>query len=143
MFNIKAIRPMFTNIVTTCDTYTDDQFAGSLVNVKKRSGSVKEYQKVIAVGTDSRGIQVGDLVMINPQRYAIMKHEKGSLNDGVISDNPVVDYKIPTVELNGVKHLLLDIRDIDFVITDYEDTDETLQGKAANAGLVTPGGLIY
>ena len=92
----------------------------------------------------SAGIKEGQLVLINPTRYAVMKHEKGSLKDGVITDNPVIGYNLPVIELNGVPHLLIDTQDVDYVILDYEDdvVEETVEEKAAKAGIYTPGNTI-
>lgn len=138
MLNIKKIRPLFTKIVTTLDRYEDDQTTeGGLIVAKKQAGAVKEYQRIIAVGTNSAGLKVGDVVMINPARYAVVKHEKGSLKDGVIKDNPVIGYNLPIIELDGVQHLLLETQDVDYVIEEYEDDipEKTLESKAAEAGL--------
>lgn len=130
---------MFTKIVTTCNKYESDQSTGNIVvDIKRMAGSVKEYQTVVAVGSNPAGIQVGDVVMINPMRYAVMKHEKGSLKDGVITDNPVIGYQLPIIELNGVPHMLLETQDIEYVIEDYEETQPTLQEVAASAGIYTP-----
>ena len=105
MLNIKKIRPLFTKIVTTLDRYEEDQTTkGGLVVAKKQAGSVKEYQRIVAVGSNSAGLKVGDIVMINPARYAVMKHKQGSLKDGVIEDNPVLGYNLPIIELDGVPH---------------------------------------
>ena len=59
--------------------------------------------------------------MVNPKRFAKFKHQKGSLKDGVISDNPVIAYEFPIIELDHISHLLLSDQDIDFVITDLEE----------------------
>lgn len=122
--------------------YEEDQNAGLLVDVKKLAGTVKEFQKVVAVGSNSAGIKVGDVVAINPMRYAVMKHQKGSMKDGVIEDNPVVGYNLPIIELNHVPHLLLETADIEFVIEEYEDNAPTVEEKAAKAGIFTPGNKI-
>ena len=142
--NIKKIKPMFTKIVTTMDRYDKDQKVGNLIDTHKVSGTVKEIQRVVAVGDNSAGIKEGQLVLINPTRYAVMKHEKGSLQDGVITDNPVIGYNLPVIELNGVPHLLIDTQDVDYVILDYEDdvVEETVEEKAAKAGIYTPGNTI-
>lgn len=142
MINIKKVRPLFTKIVTTCDKYVEDQKTGSLIDTRKQAGAVKEYQTVVAVGSNPAGIKVGDVVMINPMRYAVMKHENGSMKDGVIQDNPVVGYQLPVIELNGVPHLLLETADVEFVIEDYEEDTPTVEEKAAKAGLYTPGSKI-
>lgn len=118
--NIKSIRPMANYLVTTKDEYTADDNAGKSI-ITKFAGTLKEYQKVVAVGPMVRGIQVGDIVCINPKRYARYKHEPGSLKDGVITDNPVKSYNFNVIELDHVAHLLLTDQDIDFVIEDYEE----------------------
>ncbi len=122
MLNIKKIKPMANYLVTTKDEYTEnDVKKGGLIT--KVIGSLKEYQKVVATGPMVRGIQVGDLVCINPKRYARYKHQPGSLKDGVITDNPVISYNFNVIELNHVSHLLLTDQDIDFVIEEYEDEE--------------------
>lgn len=120
--NIKKIKPLYTAIVTTMDKYEEDEYNGSLIDSTKTKGTLKEYQKVIAVGDLVKNIQVGDLVCINPSRYAVKKHKEGSLKDGIVTDNPVIAYNFNVVELNGVPHLLLSDRDIEFVVEDYDET---------------------
>lgn len=142
MINIKKIRPLFTKIVTTMNRYEEDQTTkGGLVVAQKQAGAVKEYQTIVAVGSNSAGLKVGDVVMVNPSRYAVMKHKEGSLKDGVISDNPVLGYNLPIIELDKVPHLLLETSDIDFVVEEYEEDkpEETLEAKAAKAGIYAPG----
>lgn len=122
MIKIKKIKPLFTSIVTTMDKYTEDvTLESGLIDTTKQQGGVKEYQTVLAVGGSVRDIKVGDLVCINPMRYAVKKHQEGSLKDGVITDNPVIHYDFPVVEMNGKQCLFLQDRDIDFIIEDYEE----------------------
>lgn len=123
------------------DRYEEDQTEGMLVNVNKLAGAVKEYQKVLAVGSNSAGIKEGDMVMINPARYAVMKHKEGSLKDGVITDNPVVGYNLPVLEVDGKECMLLETNDISFVIEEFEDVPEekTPEQRAAEAGIYAPG----
>lgn len=113
---------MANYLVTTKEEYTEDDVKkGGLIT--KMIGSLKEYQKVVAIGPMVRGIQVGDLVCINPKRYAKYKHQPGSLKDGVITDNPVVAYNFNVIELNHVSHLLLTDQDIDFIIEESEEEE--------------------
>lgn len=123
MINIKKIKPMANYLVTTKEVYTDKDVKGSTI-ITNVVGSLKEYQRVIAVGPMVRSIKEGDLVCINPKRYARYKHEAGSLKDGVITDNPVVAYNFNIVEIDHTQHLLLTEQDIDFVIEDYEEEKE-------------------
>ena len=112
---------MFTALITTMDKYEQDMTTGGLINVTKMQGGLKEYQTVLAVGGSVRDIKVGDLVCVNPTRFAIKKHQEGSLKDGIITDNPVVTYNFDIVEMDGNKCLLLQDRDIDFIIEEYEE----------------------
>ena len=123
---LKMIKPMFNRIVTTMDCYEEDQFSsGGLLDSKRQKGAMKEYQTVIAVGDTVRGIKEGDVVCINPTRYSVMKHEDKSMKDGVIGDNLVVGYKFNTIKLDGKECLMLYDQDIDFVVIDSTDTEET------------------
>ena len=119
MLKIKSIKPMFDSLVTTMNKYEQDGFENGVI--VKQAGSLKEYQTVIAVGPAVRNIEVGDVVCINPIRYARKKHQDVSLKDGIITDNPVVDYNFNVVDLDDTPHLLLQDCDISFIIEDFED----------------------
>lgn len=121
MLKIKKLKPMFNHLITTMEKYEEDVITGGIIDTNKQKGSVKEYQKVVAVGSFVKEIKVGDMVLINPKNYRILKHEKGSLKDGVVTDNPVVGYNIPIVEINGESFMHLNDNDIEYVIEDYEE----------------------
>ena len=113
---IKEIKPMFNGLVTTMNRYSDDvKVQGTTLIDSSKANTVKEYQTVLAVGPMVRGIEVGDTVFINPKRYAVMKHKAGSLQDGVIKDNPVIGYNFDIVEIDGKDCLYLQDSDIKFV----------------------------
>ena len=125
MLKIKKIKPMFTSLITTMDKYEEDvRTSGGLLDVNKQQGGLKEYQTVIAIGTTVRDIKVGDLVCINPTRFAVKQHREGTLKDGVISDNPVIKYNFDIIEIDGKQCLLLQDRDIDFIIEEYEEVPD-------------------
>ena len=107
------------------DRYTEDvTLESGLIDTTKQQGGIKEYQTVVAVGGSVRDIKVGDLVCINPIRYAVKKHQEGSLKDGVITDNPVIRFDFPTIEMNGKQYLYLQDRDIDFIIEEFDEVSE-------------------
>lgn len=124
MLKIKKIKPMFTALITTMDKYEQDVTSGGLIDVSKMQGGIKEYQKVLAVGGSVRDIKVGDLVCINPSRFAVKKHREGSLKDGIITDNPVVTYNFDIVEMDDKDCLLLQDRDIEFIIEEFEEVSD-------------------
>ena len=123
--NIKKIRPMFNQVICTMDKYDDSELKkDGLVDLHKVQNPIREYQTVVEVGPMVRNISVGDLVMVNPKRYSKMKHQEGSLKDGVIGDNMVVSYNFNVIEIDHKQYLLLTDQDIDFVIEEYEEEEE-------------------
>lgn len=127
--NIKKITPRFNQVICTMDKYTDKELKkDSIIDLHKVTNPIREYQKVIAVGPMVRDIKEGDLVMVNPKRYAQMKHKEGSLKDGVIGDNLVVNYNFNVIEIDHVHYLLLTDQDVDFIINDYEIEEEANTG---------------
>lgn len=123
MLNIKKIKPLNSYVVLTADKYEKSQTIGgsSILDTHKMEGALKEYQTVVAVGNLVRNIKEGDVVSINPKRYAVMKHQEGSLKDGVITDNPVIRYNFPTIMLDHKEYLLLQDNDINYVILESEE----------------------
>lgn len=130
MIVIKKLRPVFNQIVTTMDYYEDDVFTeGGLIDTRKQKGTIKEYQTVLAVGNSVSTVKVGDLVCINPTRYAKTKHEDGSLKDGVITDNIVVGFNFNVVDIDDKPCLLLYDSDIRYVIEEYIDVPDPEPSK--------------
>lgn len=125
MLKLKKITPVFNHVLTTKDVYEKDVTDNGMIIETK--GTVKNYQKVLAVGPSVKTCRPGDVVMIDPIRYAKMKHENGSLKDGVVADNPVIAYNIPIVNVDGKDCMYLYDNDIQFVIDDYEETEDAPQ----------------
>ena len=115
---------MFTSLITTMDKYEQDVKIGGLIDTTRQQGGLKEYQKVLAIGSSVRDIKVGDIVCVNPARFAVRKHQAGSLKDGIVTDNPVTTYNFDVVEMDGKQCLLLQDRDIDFIIEEYEEVPD-------------------
>ena len=136
MLKIKSIKPMFDSLITTMNKYEEDGFENGVI--VKQAGSLKEYQTVIAVGPAVRNIEVGDMVMINPTRYARMKHKEGSLKHGVITDNPVIGYEFKTVTINDKECLYLQSQDIMYSFEGEEVEDK----KDNKVSLIIPNNKI-
>lgn len=131
---INKIKPLFNRILVTADKYEDDIIENGIIRTTK--GTLKEYQKVLAVGSTVRDIKVGDLVLINPIRYAVKKHREGSLKDGVITDNPVVSYNFNLVEVSNKVNILLYDSDIDYIIEAYEEDKPSMIIKPKTKKLI-------
>lgn len=124
MLKIKKIKPLFNKILTTCNLYEEAVIDNDgIIDSSKTEGSIMELQTVLAVGPFVKSIKVGDLVIINPTRYQVMKHKEGSLNDGVIQDNAVISYNFPIINVDDEPCLYLYDSDIDFIVKEWEEVD--------------------
>ena len=118
---IKKIKPLYTRIVTTMDMYVEDQATspGGIIDVTKLKKGIKEYQTVISVGTSVRNLKEGDVVCINPDRYAVRKFQENSLKNDIM-ENAVTKYNFNVVNIEGTDYLLLDEADVEFIVEDYD-----------------------
>ena len=118
---IKKIKPLYTRIVTTMDTYVEEQVTSTsgIIDTSKLKRGIKEYQKVVAVGTSVRNLKEGDVVCINPDRYAVRKFQEGSVKNDIL-ENQVTRYNFNVVNIDGTDYLMLDESDVEFIIEDYD-----------------------
>lgn len=112
---------MFNGIITTMEKYEEDVVDNGVIT--RHKGAIKEFQKVVAIGNQVREVKVGDLIKIDPDAYKVLKHKEGSLKDGVIEDNVVIGYNFKTVKIDGINHLYIYDRDVEYIISDYEEMD--------------------
>lgn len=135
--NIKSIKPTFTRIVTTADVMTEaDLVSESGIFTGTSDSLITKYvQKVVAVGDSSRGVKVGDLVYLDFSRYEVFRTSRvpkaADEKDEFYKDD--LKLNIPTVEINGVKHLLLDSSDVVFIIDDYDYTETEIDDAILKA----------
>lgn len=122
MLKLKKITPTFNHILVTMNKRDHDEYDNGVL--VRPTGSTKEWQTVIAVGPTVKNCKEGDVIMVDPVRYAIQKHREGSLKDGVVADNPTIAYNIPIITVDGKEYMYLFDTDIQFVINDYEETQD-------------------
>lgn len=135
MLKIKKLTPVYTSILVTCNKYSEPEKVGdtNIIDPAKAKIMVKEYQKVLAVGSQVRLVVPGDTIAINPMKYAKYKQvaQKNSLrNDVQQYKNEIVGFDFPTMDVNGEEVMLLDERDILYIINDYEDDGQLPDGVA-------------
>lgn len=123
MLKLKKVKPLFTKLITTASVFEEDDVRNGVIMNPK--GTVKPYQKVVTVGSMVREAKPGDVVMIDPSSYIKKKYSDNSLREDFV-DNPTVKVDIPTVEIDGVTHFMIDERDIDFIIEDFEEKSEKI-----------------
>mgnify|MGYP006991684070 FL=1 len=88
MKDIKVLKatPMFNGVITTCHQWEVDGESDGLIDTAKSQGVVKPHQTVVAVGSAARSVKVGDLVIIDPTRFAVKRYNDGSLKDNVATN---------------------------------------------------------
>lgn len=141
MIVVKKIRPMFTDVYTTAEMLEEkDMKVGSLIDVSKAKKTIKEFQRVIAVGPHVNGINVGDLVCVNPTRFGKPYQKKNSMSSATEEYETMVSYQFDFIDIDGQLVLKLQDRDISYVVEEYEEvedfnptptivTEEQLRGK--------------
>lgn len=134
IFKIYKIKPLFNQIIVTKDIYTAEEAKQFGVYTTKEN-KIKEYQKVLDVGPTVRGIEVGDIVKINPARYIDITHKPGKkdLENNVIHDEMHATVSIPTETIytknpDGTESsknvMLIYDNDVAFVVKEGEYFDE-------------------
>lgn len=125
---VKKIKPMYTAVLTTAKFYPKDYREPGSPIISKRAGTLREYQEVLEVGSNvSEDVKVGSMVYINLTNYAKYKYKgTGSvLEQDAHAQDTIVEWALPYITVDGIKRLLFDMRDIVFVATEYDDSDET------------------
>lgn len=129
MYKLKKIKPTFNHIVVTMDRYGRYYKTGGLIDSSK-AGLIKEYQTVVEVGPMVRGIEVGDVIFINPQRYLEIKHHfKDADANNVQKDDMHAILRIPRFTLydgeDGASREVMLLGDNDvFFVAEGEEFDE-------------------
>lgn len=123
---VREIQPLGNRVLTTKFMYEEFAKIGNtgLVDPTKKTGSLKPDQVVLAIGPVVRGIQVGDVVHINPERYASKKYNENSIKNDLSDMNPVLRYNFPVIEVDGNECLLLSDNDFEYVINPKRAKEE-------------------
>ena len=118
MLKIKNIKPVFNSIVTTGEKYEEDMYDEHGL-IEYKMGDLKTYQRVVAVGSTVRDIQVGDMVMLNMMNYAIKKYDPNSLKEDM-GMNKTIQYAFNWLTVDGQECMLFNDRDVLFVFEGEE-----------------------
>lgn len=131
MIKLKDITPVYTSILTTFDKYSMPATIGDskIIDPTKACDMVKEYQTVLKVGNMVKLVKPGDIIAINPMKYAQYKQVKqNSLREDLESyKKDIVGFNFPTIELNDVERGLFDERDILYIVNEFSEDNNTPQ----------------
>ena len=123
---INEIKPLFTTIITTLDVYEEDLIENGAL--KAPQGALRMYQKVLAVGDSVRGVKVGDIVLLNFENYIKRKYKENSLKEDMSAQEDEYVFDIPRILIGGKICGKFQDRDVEGVITEFEEF-ETEQAK--------------
>ena len=136
MYKLKKIKPMHNYLVVTMNCYDRNYKTGSIIDSSK-AGLIKEYQTVVEKGPMVRGIEVGDVVFINPQKYIEIKHHfKDADANNVQQDDMHAILRIPRFTIydgeDGASREVMMIDDGSvYFVAEGEEFDE-------NPAIITP-----
>lgn len=131
MLHITKIKPMFNHLLITADKFDKDMVSNGIIVAKK--GDLKLWQKVIAVGPTVRNIEIGDMLMIIPDHFAVKKYNKNSVQND-LDNNPVLTYNFPFETIddeNGKSRDCLYISD--------NDVRYVFEGEEKDEAIIVPG----
>ena len=121
MIKLKEITPRYTQILTTAYRYEEDKKTnGVILDTRETEGAIKEYQKIIKVGSSIRDLKPGQTVALSFNNYAKKKYDENSLKED-FGKNEVIEYHIPVLEVNDEECLLMEDRDVMFIIDDMTE----------------------
>lgn len=125
MLHITKIKPMFTHLLVTGDTFEKDMYDGGVIVAK--AGDLKAWQTVLAIGSTVRDIKVGDKVMIKIENFVVKKYSKDSLQND-LDNNRIITYNIPfeTIEDKDGKSkecIYINDQDVKYVFEGEEKED--------------------
>lgn len=113
------IRPRANEIVTTAELVSIEEVKSKVINKTEQTLSFDEYQTVLAVGSVVRDIKVGDVICINPNRFAIKQQQKSRVKAAIDGyEEVVVGYKLPIIETGIGNVLLITDSDVKYIVED-------------------------
>ena len=139
--NLKKIQVRNNSIITTARRLNveerieleHDKATGLLFkNMSEANNAHMLIQQVINVGPMVRDIKEGDWVFLNPLHYMNRQlvEQKNSLDSDIDEKHMKEvfgpDYEFPTIYLDGVEHLMLFDRDVEYIILDGVDSNGTV-----------------
>jgi len=151
VLNIKKATPMFTRIITTADRFTIEEAKHNGIIDSTKEGQIKDIQTIVSVSEQAaaRGLKVGDVILLDFNRYAQMRQKKDSLKSTTDEFyNNVKSYEIPIILLDSREHLFVDLADIQLIVNDHDyitegegiltgDNKEFKLGE--KSGIILPG----
>lgn len=117
---LKRIMPTVNHILVSADVYGATSAApDGVVDSSSVEGALKPVQTVLAVGPGVRQIEVGQRVMLNPQRYTRPVHMRDP-NSVMADDFASTVTEFPTVDVDGRTCIYVYDTDVDMIVLEED-----------------------
>lgn len=121
--------------------YENDVHENGIIIPSKRKGNMQDIQEVVAVSeyAESRGIKVGDLIYVDLTKYVKMVPAHNYDSPIQRTQSPegktmVPKFEPPITKINDEIFFSPDYSDIDYIVTEWDELEET--------GLILPDNKI-
>ena len=131
MLKVKKARPSFNGIFATFETFEKDQYNENGILVYSK-GTIKPWQRIIAVGPFVKNVKEGDLVRVNYTKYAVHKYEENSIKRDMMEDH-IVRFEIPFEYIDDKKCMYIQDNDI---LVIYDEAEEIEYDKKPASDIV-------
>ena len=121
MLEVKKARPTFNGVFVTYDRFEKDQFDKNGLLVFSQ-GTIKPWQRVVAVGPFVKTVKEGDLVKVSLSRYAIERYEENSIKRDLM-EKKIIDYRPPFEYIDGVRYMHIQDNDIMVIYDEAEEVE--------------------
>ena len=121
MLEVKKARPTFNGVFTTYELFDKDQFDKTGLLVFSQ-GTIKPWQRVVAVGPFVKTVKEGDLVKVSLGRYAVKRFEENSIKRDLMEEK-IIDYRPPFEYIDGVKYMHIQDNDIMVIYDEAEEIE--------------------
>lgn len=140
---LKKVKPMANFVIVTADKHTKEECAamnGGIIRADLED-TLKEMQTVVAcsLNAENIGLQPGMKIVFNYNAYAQITRPKdkyrapdpNSMQKEIPDEyhGTKVNYNFKTIDLEGIPHLVLRTTDIDFIIEEMEEVEETKESS--------------
>jgi hypothetical protein len=113
------IRPRGNEIVITANFVEAPKEKNKIINKEEQMVYFDEFQTVLRVGSVVRDVYMGDVVCVNPKRFAKYQEQKSKVRAAVEGyEKVLVGYEFPIIETAFGNVMLISDTDVRYIVED-------------------------
>lgn len=119
----KRIRPRANEIVISANLVEVDK-NDKVIDKDEQKLYFDEFQTVLRVGSVIRDLKIGDVISVNPKRFAIYQEQKSKIRAAVEGyEKVLVGYDFPIIATGFGDVMLITDADVKYIVEDGFTTD--------------------